>query len=137
MTEKKIEVIKHCIICHRITGSIKPKTKEAMILFDADKLDVLGAIGIARSFVLTGQFGEKIYSDIPVDEYVKDIFVDGRLNRKIKQLSKRAPNLEYETKFKRIPGCLYTNKAKEIANKRIDFMDLFFDRLKREINGEI
>ena len=50
-------------------------------------------------------------------------------------ITKHAPNLEYETKFKRIPGILYTEKAKRIASKRMAFMDDFFARLRFEITG--
>ena len=52
--EKKIELIRHCIISHRFRGEKEPKTIEAKILFDADKLDIIGAIGIARSFMIAG-----------------------------------------------------------------------------------
>jgi len=135
--EEKVELIKHCIATHRFRNENGPKTKEAKILFDADKLDVIGSIGVARSFIIAGQYGEKIYSDTPIDEYIKDNLVDGRAKGRIKEISKHAPNLEFETKFKHIPRKLYTTKAKELAKKRIEFMKQFFERLKREINGEI
>jgi len=134
---EKIEQIKHCITAHRFRSDNEPETKEAKILFDADKLDVIGAIGIARSFIIAGQYGEKIYSDVPMDEYIQDNLVGGKPNGRIKEISKHAPNIEFETKFKYIPDKLYTQKAKEIAKQRIEYMKQFFERLKREINGEI
>lgn len=131
--EEKIQRIKHCIIAHRFRGENEPKTKEAQILSDADKLDALGAVGIARSFVLAGELHEKIHSDVKMDEYVKqNLARSGR----IKDLSKHAPNIEYETKLKRIPDRLYTPKAREIGQERLAFMEQFFYRLKREIKGE-
>ena len=48
--EEKIDMIKHCIITHRFRTGNEPKTIEAKILFDSDKLDVIGASGIARTF---------------------------------------------------------------------------------------
>ena len=135
--EERIELVKHCITAHRFRSGNEPKTKEAKILFDADKLDVIGSIGIARSFIIAGQHGEKIYSDTPIDEYVKENLVGGKPDGRIKKISKHAPNLEFETKFKHIPDKLYTRKAREIAKQRIEFMKQFFERLKREINGEI
>ncbi|PIU68183.1 hypothetical protein COS81_04905 [candidate division WWE3 bacterium CG06_land_8_20_14_3_00_42_16] len=57
----KIEAVKHCIITHRFRSGNEPKIKEAKILFDADKLDVIGSIGIARSFMIAGQYGEKMF----------------------------------------------------------------------------
>jgi len=135
--KEKIEQIKHCIAAHRFRGRNKPKTKEAKILSDADKLDVLGATGIARSFIITGDLGQKFYSDAPIDEYVKTNLVGGKHNAKIKEVSKHASNLEFETKFKHIPNQLYTKKAKEIAKKRLEYMRQFFKILKREIDGEL
>jgi len=129
--EEKIEKIKHCIISHRFRSSIKPRTIEAKILSDADKLDVLGAIGIARSFMIAGHWGQKMYLDVPLEDYVRENVVNGR----IKDIRKHAPNLEFELKFKYIPGKLYTKRAKEIAKERMRFMEEFFRRLKEELEG--
>ncbi len=48
--EDRIEAVLHCTRAHRFRGTEKPRTLEAMIMVDADKLDVLGAIGVARTF---------------------------------------------------------------------------------------
>jgi uncharacterized protein len=134
---EKIEKIKHCILTHRFRTGKKPETKEAKILFDADKLDVIGAIGVARSFMFGGKHNEKIYSNIQVEEYVKENIVDEKQNGRIKDLSKHTPNLEFELKLKHIPKYLYTEKAKEIANIRIKYMNDFFERLESELNLKI
>jgi len=134
---EKIEQIKHCVITHRFRSRIEPRTKEAKILSDADKLDVLGAIGIARSFTIGGEYGQKIYSDTPVDEYIKQNLANGRSNGRIIDPSKHTSNLEFETKFKNIPDKLYTQKATEISKQRLEFMKQFFERLKKEIDGKL
>ena len=134
-SEEKIEHIKHCIAAHRFRSGVEPRTKEAKILSDADKLDVLGAVGIARSFTIGGECGQKIYSDTPIDEYTKENLTGGKPNGRIKDPSKHASNLEFETKFKHIPGKLYTQKAREIAKERLEYMKQFFERLKSEIEG--
>ena len=136
-SKEKIECIKHCIATHRFRGGNPPNTIEAKILSDADKLDVLGATGIARSFTIGGENGQKIYSDMPTDEYIKQNLAGGKANGRIIDPSKHASNLEFETKFKRIPGKLYTQKAREIARERLEYMKQFFDRLKREIDGQL
>lgn len=136
-SDENINKIKHCIVAHRFRSGNEPKTKEAKILFDADKLDVIGVIGIARAFMIAGQYGEKVYSNMPVDEYIKDNLVGGKANGRIREMSKHAPNLEYETKFKYIPDTLYTQKAKEIGKQRVEFMKQYFERLEKEINGEL
>jgi uncharacterized protein len=135
-SEDRIERVKHCVMAHRFRSTTEAKTKEAKILSDADKLDVLGAIGVARSFMIAGQYGQRIFSDAPVEEYTKNNLADGKPIGRIKDVSQHAPNLEFETKFRYIPNRLHTGKAKEIAKDRMRFMVKFFERLQREIQGE-
>lgn len=129
-----IERIRHCILSHRFRSGETPNSIEAKILFDADKLDVIGAIGIARSFMVAGQHGEKLFRDIPIEKYSKENVTE---NGRIKDNSKHAINLEFELKIKKIPERLYTQKAKEISVRRIAYMKEYFTNLKDEINGEI
>lgn len=130
--EEKIEKIKHCIVTHRFRTGNEPKTIEAKILFDSDKLDVIGASGIARTFMLAGQFGQRLTLDGTLNEYLNKNTVE---NGRLKDVSKHSPFIEYEVKFKKIPDKLYTNKAKEIGKERIKFMDEYFNTLKLEIEG--
>jgi len=125
--------VKHCITTHRFRSGNEPKSIEAKILFDADKLDAIGAVGIARAYVIAGEFSEKIYSSVVIDEYVKENVVE---NGNLIDISKHAPNLEYELKLKKIPERLYTKKAKEVAEGRIKFMELYFETIRMEIDGE-
>lgn len=136
-SEKKIAQVKHCISAHRFRYKVKPQTKEAKILFDADKLDVLGAIGVARSFMIAGQYGQKMYSDIPIEEYLRDNVVGAKADGKIKDISKHTPNLEFELKFKQVPKRLYTEKARKIAKERLLFMENFYERLEIEARGKL
>ncbi len=106
---------------------------EAKILFDTDKLDIIGAIGIARSYMIAGQYNERIYSDISINDYVQNNLVGGIPKGRIKDLTKIAPNIEFETKFKHIPNRLYTKKARKMAKKKIGFMKDFFRILKGEL----
>ncbi|HON11283.1 MAG TPA: HD domain-containing protein [Chitinispirillaceae bacterium] len=132
---EKIAKIKHCIISHRYRAEHEPQTIEAKLLFDADKLDVLGAVGVARSFMFAGKYSGKMYSDVPVDRYIRENLEGGKHNGKIKDISRHTPNLEFETKFVRISERLYTNAAKEIARERLEYMRGFFARLEKEISG--
>lgn len=128
----KIGKIKHCIEAHRFRGRVKPRTIEAKILSDADKLDALGAVGIARSFMLAGMLGQRLYLDVPLEEYVRENIAEG----KVKDLSRHSPNLEFELKLRRIPERLYTEGARRIAGERLRFMERFFERLRRELEME-
>jgi len=136
-SEDEIDLVKHCIAAHRFRGKVKPQTREAKILFDADKLDVLGAIGVARSFMMAGQYGQKTYANMSIEDYLKDNVVGEKADGRIKEISKHAPNLEFELKFRHIPGRMYTRRAREMAEERFLFMENFFERLKTEIRGEL
>ena len=138
-SQEKINKITHCILTHsyRKTGTtMRPVTKQAKILSDADKLDALGAVGVARSCVWVGKNNAKIYTDIPVREYIKNNLIDGKRTGRIKDKTKHSPIIEYETKLKYLPGKLHTKKAKKMAKERLNYMKAFFNRLKKEIKGE-
>lgn len=130
--EEKILKIKHCIAAHRFRTGNEPKTIEAKILFDSDKLDVIGASGIARTFMLAGQFGQRLMPSNSLDEYLNANAIQ---NGRLKDVSKHSPFIEYEVKFKKVPDKLYTEKAKEIGKERLKFMEEYFNRLKLEIEG--
>ncbi len=130
--EEKIQKIKHCIIAHRFRTGNEPNSIEAKILFDSDKLDAIGATGIARTFILAGQFGQRLIADEPLKDYLESNTVE---NGRLKDVSKHTPFVEYEVKFKKIVDRLYTDKAREIGKERLMFMGEYFNRLKLEIEG--
>ena len=130
----KIKHIQDCIISHRYRTDQKPQTKEAQIVFDADKLETVGAIGIARIFAWTGKNNAHIYRKVDIDEYAKEN-LGGRINGKILDKTKHSPQINWQTKDKHILGYLYTNRAKQIAKDRMSFSENFLKRLEDEING--
>ena len=134
--EDTIRKVQHCIQTHRFKGGREPVSIEAKILSDADKLDAIGAIGVARAYMLADEYHEQIYSFVPVGEYAEDNLVSGKHGGRIKEVWKHTPNLEFETKMRHIPEKLHTAKAKEIAGERIKYMADFFDRIRSEIAGD-
>jgi uncharacterized protein len=134
---EKIQSVKDCIASHRYRNDHEPKTMEAKILFDADKLDTIGAIGVARSFVWIGKNNANIYSDEDSKKYVKENLEGGKLNGKIIDKTKHSPQIEFETKTKFLKEKLYTGKGKKICEERIEYVEKFLDRLEKEIKGEI
>jgi uncharacterized protein len=132
-TSSEIEQIQHCISTHRYRTNNIPQTIEAKILFDADKLDVIGSVGIARTFMLAGQFGQRITATSN-DEYDKENIVK---NGRIKDVSKHSPFMEYEFKFKKVPQKLFTKEGKRIGEKKLKYMEQFFSVLDKELSCDI
>src|SRR6202022_575492 len=58
---EKIDAVRHAIHAHSFSGKIKPLTAEAEILQDADRLEALGAIGLARVFYTAGQLNQQLF----------------------------------------------------------------------------
>jgi uncharacterized protein len=131
--QELVAKIKRCIASHRFRSGLSPDSIEARILYDADKLDVIGAVGIARSYMLAGRHGERMYRDVPLEQYLQENIEE---NGRIKDTAKHAMNLEFELKLKYIPDKLFTAKARELARERIAFMQNFFAVIRQEINGE-
>lgn len=134
LSKNKIEHILNCIVSHRYRSEQKPKTLEAKIVFDADKLETIGAIGIARAFVWVGKNNAHIYKKAKIEEYAKENLC-GKINGRIQDKTKHSPQINWETKDKYVVDYLYTQKAKQIAGERINFSKKFFSKLEKEIQG--
>lgn len=133
--EQFAQAVKYVISTHRYRAENPPVTLEAKILFDADKLDALGAIGIARSFAIAGRVGERLYDSRSEEEYVKENLVGGKIGGRIKDIAKHSFQMEYALKFKLLPNKLFTQTAKELAVTRLRFMESFIAQMKKEVNG--
>lgn len=132
-SEKKIAHIQDCIISHRYRSENQPKTLEAKILFDADKLDALGAIGIGRTLAWVGKNNAYIYRKMDAKKYAKENMVGGKLTGRVKDKTKHSPQLAFETKLKFIPEKLYTNQAKKIGKARLKYTKAFLERLEKDV----
>jgi len=106
---EEIDAVVHCVECHRFRGNRMPGSKEARILFEADKLDSIGAIGIGRAFLFCGEHGGRFHS----------------------------PFREFEVKMGKIKDLMQTATGKRMAKERHAFMEAFFERLKKEMDGEL
>ncbi|MFA5886973.1 MAG: HD domain-containing protein [Patescibacteria group bacterium] len=134
----QIAHIQDCILSHRYRTDNKPKTIEAKILFDADKLDAIGAIGVARGYAWMGKNKAKIYKTVAsLEEYAQDNLVGGKFNGRIKDRSKHSVQIQWELKEKHLLEKLYTATAKKIGAERIVYEEQFLVRLEKEIKGEI
>ena len=127
--QNDINNVCHCIKAHRFRKNQKdqqPMSIEAKILFDADKIDSIGAVGIARAFLYAGENGYRLYRELPQN-------YDGITREKNPDI--HTANIEYEVKLKKIVGLLLTDEGKMIAKERHQFMETFFERLQDEVEG--
>jgi uncharacterized protein len=124
---ERIAAVQHCIRAHRFRDEREqPVTLEAKVLFDADKLDAIGAIGVARAVAYAALAGQPAYAD-PSSHFLED-----------GQLAPGEPHSayhEYLFKLRKLKERLYTPAAREIADQRHAFMMEYFDRLGKEIQG--
>ena len=125
-TERVANVV-HCIEAHRFRNqTVRPQTLEAQCLYDADKLDSIGALGVARAFAYAGRFGSRLWSEpwtaVPPDN-AKPTGVE------------YTPVHEFVYKLQRILATLYTPTARAIGTQRHAVMVTFYDQLDAEAQG--
>ncbi len=123
----QMKAICECIATHRFRDNNPPRSIEAKCLYDADKLDSLGAIGVARAYLWLGEHGGNVYSRR--SEWGK---ISCASNRPEDDSLQR----EWHIKLKFIPERLFTETAKKIATKRKATMEKFMAILESEVNGE-
>jgi len=117
----RADAVAYAIRVHPFSRGIVPETLEAKILQDADRLDSIGAIGIARCFATTSEMQRPFYH--PDDPFC----------------AARAPDDKmwgidhFYRKLLRIPDVLHTATARAIAQERVAFMEAFLAQLGREI----
>ena len=127
------EAVAHAIEAHRFRAEPAPVTLEAQVLSDADKLDAIGAIGVARAYAYAGAHGTALWK-LPWREIAAG---QGDAVRSPVDLgSDYTPVHEFIYKLDRIPDRLYTATARALAAERQCFMHAFFERLDEEAMGK-
>lgn len=122
--EQKTNVI-HCIQTHRYRGRHKPKTLEAKVLYDSDKLDAIGAIGIGRAFLFAGEVGATLHNPAANHDETKPYTREDTAYR------------EFRVKLSKIKDHMLTSEGRRMAEARHGFMEEFFERLNQEYKGII
>lgn len=120
-SQDEIDIISDAIRDHSFSRGATPQTLEGKILQDADRLDALGAIGIARTFSVSGAEKRSFYSN--VDPFCKKRLPDDK-SWTVDHFYKKLLLLE---------KTMNTNAGKIEARKRINMMKKFLDQLKKEI----
>lgn len=120
--EQKANII-HCIRAHRFRGNHQPETLEAKVLFDADKLDAIGAVGIGRAFLFAGEVGARLHNPHVEPENTKPYSEEDTGYR------------EYKLKLSKIKDRMLTAEGRRMAEDRHAFMEAFFKRFTEECEG--
>jgi len=112
-----------CIRSHRFRGKQVPESLEARILFDADKLDSIGAVGVGRAFLFAGEVGARLHNSH------KD------LSKTVSYSQEDTAYREFQVKLINIKERMLTSAGKSLAEGRHRFMIRFFKRLDAETTG--
>lgn len=121
-----IERVCLCVLRHSHRhGDDDPQSLEEKVVYDADKLDAIGAVGIGRAFMWAGKVGARLHNPNSVfssdDEYGPE----------------DTAYREYELKLKHVKDRMLTAEGKRLAMRRHQFMAEFFDEINQETNINI
>lgn len=121
--EPKLAAVAHAIAAHSFSAGIAPETAEARIVQDADRLEALGAVGLARMFLIAGRMGGGI---VDMDDPMA-------LRRPLDD--KRFALDHLEVKLLRLPDTMQTRAGRAMAEERAEWMMSFRTRLLAETGG--
>lgn len=115
--------VAEAIRSHRFRGTMQPETLEAKILYDADKLDSIGAIGVARAYAVCGVLNQKLFSEPKADAVAT----------RQQHNAEHTPVDEFNVKLKHLRDRFFTPSARKIADERHAYMVGFFQELTKEV----
>jgi len=120
--EHHLSAVHHAIKAHSFSAGVKPLSIEAKIVQDADRLDALGAIGLARCFMVSGALNRPLY-------HWQDPFAENR------PLNDRQFCIDhFYQKLLTLKDKMNTDSAREIARQRSAYMHSFLEQLNSEIS---
>lgn len=122
-SEAFAQKVQSAIQTHRFRKNMPPESEEAKVLFDADKLDVVGAIGVARTLVYKGTVSDPLYNRT----------AEGKISNGREDMS---PSFfqEYCYKLEKLYDRFYTEKGRKLALQRRAAAVGFYENLYREVN---
>ena len=113
--------VRHAIEAHSYSAGIAPRTVEAKVVQDADRLDALGAIGLARCLAVGTALGRPLYE--PVDPFCRERAPD----------ENGATVDHFYAKLLKLAGTMQTVAGRREAARRTAFLESFLARLESEI----
>ncbi|MET0319116.1 MAG: HD domain-containing protein [Duganella sp.] len=116
----RLAAVAHAIECHSFSAALPARTSEARIVQDADRLDALGAVGLARLFYIAGRMGSALaHGDDPLARH--------------RQRDDKAYALDHiETKLAALPGMMQTAAGRRLGEQRLQELLAFRDRFAGE-----
>jgi uncharacterized protein len=120
-----IPQIQHAVIAHSFSANVACETMNAKVVQDADRLEAVGAIGIARCLMTAGSMGQRLYD--PDDPFATNRQLDD---------SKQSIDHFYK-KLLRLPESMQTASGRTEAATRVSIMQAFLTQLATEINAPI
>ncbi|MEW5873434.1 MAG: HD domain-containing protein [Chloroflexota bacterium] len=125
---ERIAAVQHCIRAHRFRQAGEPPaTLEAQVLFDADKLDAIGATGVARALAYAMQAGAPFYAP-PSPGFVQ--------TGELEAGEPHSAYHEYLFKLRKLASRLHTASGRALAHSRHRLMQAYFEHLAAEMDGE-
>jgi uncharacterized protein len=121
----ELAAIHHAITAHSFSANIPPRTIEAQVVQDADRLDSLGAIGVARCLMLSASLGRRLYD--PAEPFPTTRQPDDTTNTID----------HFYLKLLRLAASMNTAAGRAEAQRRTAFMQQFLDQLRRELTGAL
>ncbi len=117
-----LPAIAHAIEAHSFTAGIAPRTLEAKVVQDADRLEAIGAIGLARCLMLGGAMGRPLYA---ADPFCESRPPDDRVSAVD----------HFYTKLLKLEGTMQTRSGQQEAHVRTQFLREFLRQLRRELGS--
>jgi uncharacterized protein len=119
----KLEGVRHAIHAHSYSARVAPITTEAKILQDADRMEAVGAIGLARVWYSAGQMNQSLFDD--TDPLAEERAADDR----------RYALDHFQLKLLRLPAMMNTETGRRMAEERAEYLREFLKRICLEIRG--
>ncbi|STW28706.1 metal-dependent phosphohydrolase [Klebsiella michiganensis] len=121
---ERYAAVLHAIEAHSFSAAVAPQSEEAKIVQDADRLEALGAIGLARVFAVSGALNNSLFD-------ARDPFADRR------ELDDKTYALDhFQCKLLRLPKTMQTEKGRAMAVHNARFLVQFMAKLSAELRGE-
>ena len=121
---ERYAAVLHAIEAHSFSAGMAPRSEEAKIVQDADRLEALGAIGLARVFAVSGALNNILFD-------ADDPFADRR------ELDDKKYALDhFQCKLLRLPETMQTEKGRAMALHNARFLVQYMAKLSAELRGD-